>query len=282
MNRLRLLFTFLLLAKTLISQNKEIPFEISFNQSPRYDDRFLIELKGNNKEIVFEKDTKELTMPFFNETFYVFENGQYCLHTSMTTDDFKDSLSKKYCFEVNGNEEKIALKIIIDWDTLSRKPLNVYRSNKITLNKTVNDNPAKLVLKRLWKTPSPDNIRLFLPYEIYNPSDKLLCSDEKYGVLFFLEEFKYNKWAYLNCGSTMRLGKPFKPQQRFTMNKDGFVNGCDLAYLKNDKNYLRLRVEYHFPNNNNVERDKIIDKKVVYIFKKLETYQFFDEFKIFK
>jgi hypothetical protein len=80
----------------------------------------------------------------------------------------------------------------------------------------------------------------------------------------------------------MRLGKPFKPQQRFTMNKDGFVNGCDLAYLKNDKNYLRLRAEYHFPNNNNVERDKIADKKVVYIFKKTEIYQFFDEFKIFK
>ena len=138
MNRLKLLFTFLLFSETLISQNKEIPFEISFNQSLRFDDRFLIELNVNNKEIIFEKDTKDLSMPFFNETFYVVEKGQYCLHTNMTTDDFKDSLSKKHCFDVTGNEEKISIKIIIDWDTLSRKPLSVYRSNKITVNKTVN------------------------------------------------------------------------------------------------------------------------------------------------
>jgi hypothetical protein len=166
MNRLTLLFTFLLLSKTMISQNKEIPFEIYFNQSSRFDDRFLIELKVNNKEIIFEKDTKELEMPFFNETFYIVENGQYCLHTIMVVDDFKDSISKKHCFEVNGNEEKISLKIIVDWDTLSKKPLTIYRSNKVTLNKTINDNPAKLMLKRLWKTPSPDNNRLFLPYEL--------------------------------------------------------------------------------------------------------------------
>lgn len=280
MNRFLLLSLFLLLSNSLFSQQKEVPLDFHFSQTLRFDDEVFIELTHKDSTTIFDMHSENLEMPFFSHTFSLSEKGQYCLKTVMKTTDFTDSIERKYYFNVNGNEEKIRLEFICDWDTLSKKPLNVYRNNHINLYKYTNGNPADLKLTRLWKKPSTDGIKLRLPYEIYNPSDKSLYTNEENGIAFTLEEHILGRWDYLNCGAIMRLGKPFKPKQQYTLAKDGFVTGCDLAYLKGNEGLLRLKVEYHFHKADDLKREKIVDKKSLYIFKQFENFQFFDQFNV--
>lgn len=280
MNRFLLFSLFLFLSNSLFSQQKEVPLDFNFSQMLRFDDGVFIELMDKDSTLVFDMNSENLDMPFLNSTFSLTKTGQYCLKTVIKTIDFTDSIERKFYFNVNGKEEKIRLEFTGNWDTLSKKPLNVYRNNHITLYKYTNGNPADLKLKRLWKKPSPDGVKLRLPYEIYNPSDKSLYSNEENGIAFTLEEHIGAHWNYLNCGAIMRLGKPFKPKQQYTLSKDGFVTGCDLAYLKGNEGLLRLKVEYHFHKADDLKREKIVDKKSIYTFKQFENFQFFDEFNV--
>lgn len=271
------LFTFSI---SLLAQKKEVPFDFYFNQTMRFDDVVLIELIHNDTNLIFKTNTEQLDIPFFSHTYFLTEIGEYCLKTMIKSEDFKDSLERKHCFSYSGAEDKIRLEFTCGWDTLSRKPLTVYRNNRVTVHKYTYGNPADLKLKRLWKKPSPNGEKLYLPYEIYNPSDKLLYSNEENGVAFSLEEYSFGRWNYLNCGAMMRLGKPFKPKQHYRIDNGAFVTGCDIPYLKGDEGLLRLKVEYHFHKAEDYKKERISNIKSFYTFKQFENYQFFDDFNL--
>ena len=282
LNMIRVILIFCLLtnAAYLFSQNSGVPFNLHFYQSERFDDNVLIEILYNDSVLIYKNSTDQLEMPFIHHRTILTERGQYCLKTTIQATDIDGAMERKFYFTYNGNEEDIELNFYCKWDTISHKPLNLYRKNTVTVSKSVNGNPAGLKLKRLWKNPSPDGRKLRLPYEIYNPSNKLLYSLEENGVSFILQEYLSSGWEYLNCGGSMRLGKPFKPKQRYAIEKDGFVTGCDLEYLKGNEGSLRLKVQYHFKESNDTKRERIIDKKSLYTFSEFETFQFFDEFSV--
>jgi hypothetical protein len=219
MKRLAVIIVILIKISLLSAQLISIPLDFSFNQADRFDDDVLVTVLNKDSFTVLRMDSRKNEMPYFNKTYYLIDTGKYDIRIVFKNDGETDSLIRNYTFSLTGKEEIVRLALKCSFDTLDKKSLTIFRNNNVKIVRNIRGNPANLELKRLWKNPIRRDSALHLPYEIYNPSDKLLYTNEDNGVEFMLEQFAYGRWQYLNCGAVLRLGKPFKPQQRYSIVK---------------------------------------------------------------
>ena len=261
-----------------LSKAQSTKVDIEFSYSMRVEDDFLVTITAPDSSEILQYDSREDNVPFYRNSIFISEEGNYSIKLAYSNSDSSKNTALVHSFVYKKGIASVKLEIRCLWDTITYKPEKVYRSNRISVYTYTDNNIAKLQLKRLWTTPL-NGEQLYLPYEIYNPSNMTLYSNKDNGVEMSLEAFLNGNWWYQNCGGVIRLGKPFKPLQRYKLQNSGFVNACDLNYLKG-KTRLRVRASYNLSKSDALMLKREPQKEAHHYFSTFETYQVIDEFSL--